>query len=213
MKRPPLPCSEHGERRKLYSSDWRGKEDTRRDEHRTERTWVKMSPVPLTSHTPPHLPLPACATGGLRWMALLVLGALLADGRTEVAHPADTGPCWCGLVSWGLSACWGVPNCWPPARQVSAGRAQAHHSQAGHSTMGGCLVVTLGLIVGSLGRPERSSLQCERGEYLASWRASAVGFDGLRGPALPAPHQHADPVLANCCSGVTAALFCCGRCL
>ena len=107
-------------------------------------------PAPSTS-------IPARAADG-RWpaalLALLVLAAcLLSDAL--LANSMLTVPLLVSALASAAVAAWGVPK----LRRLKLGQVireegpQAHHSKAGTPTMGGLLVVPVGVIVGSLVAP------------------------------------------------------------
>ncbi|MFM9110841.1 MAG: phospho-N-acetylmuramoyl-pentapeptide-transferase [Prochlorococcaceae cyanobacterium] len=108
-------------------------------------------------------------------LALVLLAAsLLADAR--LANAALTVPLLVStLVSAGVAA-WGVPR----LRALKLGQVirqegpQAHHSKAGTPTMGGLLVVPVGVIVGSLASPSDPRLLAVGAVTLAAMAIGAV---------------------------------------
>ncbi|WP_399242211.1 MULTISPECIES: phospho-N-acetylmuramoyl-pentapeptide-transferase [unclassified Synechococcus] len=113
------------------------------------------------------------------WLGLLVLGAcLLSDGLTRAAQL--TPPLLvAALLSWALCR-WGVPK----LRALKLGQVirqegpQAHHSKAGTPTMGGLLVVPVGVIVGGLIAPSDPRLLAVAAITLAF--LAIGGFDDWR---------------------------------
>ncbi len=136
-------------------------------------------PLTQTTQAPSTLPLPDREQVAWRWLALLVLGVcLLTDALSRA--PQLTPPLLvAGLVSWGLGR-WGVPN----LRALKLGQVirqegpQAHHSKAGTPTMGGLLVVPVGVIVGSLVAPSDPRLPAVAAITLAFMAIG--GFDDWR---------------------------------
>ncbi|MGL6133278.1 MAG: phospho-N-acetylmuramoyl-pentapeptide-transferase [Prochlorococcaceae cyanobacterium] len=109
---------------------------------------------------------------------LLTLALLAACGLSDwlVANSMLTLPLLvAGLVSAGVTA-WGVPQ----LRQLKLGQVireegpQAHHSKAGTPTMGGLLVVPVGVIVGGLVSPADPRLLAVAAVTLAFMAVGAV---------------------------------------
>ncbi|MFN6343459.1 MAG: phospho-N-acetylmuramoyl-pentapeptide-transferase [Cyanobium sp.] len=114
-----------------------------------------------------------------RLAAALLSGLLLAAclfSDLSVANSMLTLPLLvAGLVSWAVTA-WGVPR----LRQLKLGQVireegpQAHHSKAGTPTMGGLLVVPVGVIVGGLISPADPRLLAVAAVTLAYMAVGAV---------------------------------------
>ncbi len=108
-------------------------------------------------------------------LSSLVLAACLASDLL-VANSLLTLPLVvAGAVSWGITA-WGVPR----LRSLKLGQVireegpQAHHSKAGTPTMGGLLVVPVGVIVGGLISPTDPRLLAVAAVTLAYMAVGAV---------------------------------------
>ncbi len=105
---------------------------------------------------------------------ILLAGCLVSDAR--VANSMLTLPLLvAGLISWAVTA-WGVPR----LRALKLGQVirkegpQAHHSKAGTPTMGGLLVVPVGVIVGGLITPSDPRLLGVATVTLATMAIGAV---------------------------------------
>jgi phospho-N-acetylmuramoyl-pentapeptide-transferase len=105
---------------------------------------------------------------------VLVAACLLSDLR--VANSMLTLPLLlAGVISWTVTA-WGVPH----LRNLKLGQVireegpQAHHSKAGTPTMGGLLVVPVGVIVGGLINPADPRLLAVGAVTLAYMAVGAV---------------------------------------
>ena len=106
--------------------------------------------------------------------AVLVAACLLSD--LTVANSMLTLPLLvAGVISWAVTA-WGVPH----LRRLKLGQVireegpQGHHSKAGTPTMGGLLVVPVGVIVGGLISPEDPRLLAVAAVTLAYMAVGAV---------------------------------------
>jgi len=115
--------------------------------------------------------------------ALLVAASLLCD--LKVANAMLTLPLVvAGLISWAVTA-WGVPH----LRNLKLGQVireegpQGHQSKAGTPTMGGLLVVPVGVIVGALISPADPRLLAVAAVTLAYM---AVGSPPPSQPPRPA---------------------------
>jgi len=104
------------------------------------------------------LQVPAAALAAGRsaaiWLGLVVLGACLISDGLARAPQLTPALLVAALLSWALCR-WGVPK----LRSLKLGQVirqegpQAHHGKAGTPTMGGLLVVPVGVIVGGLIAP------------------------------------------------------------
>jgi len=136
-----------GRGRNFQASDGRGKREYKTPPYEQTEETGKTEPCAYPDHTGPlnTCPWPDREQGGWRWLALLVLGVCLLDGRTESRTPADTPLLVAGLVQLGLGR-WGVPESAGPSSsaQVIARRAPAHHSRPALPTDGGACCVPVG---------------------------------------------------------------------
>jgi phospho-N-acetylmuramoyl-pentapeptide-transferase len=105
---------------------------------------------------------------------VLVAGCLLSDGL--VANSMLTLPLLVGTAASAAVCAWGVPR----LRRLRLGQVireegpQAHHSKAGTPTMGGLLVVPVGVLVGGLSSPGDPRLLAVAAVTLAFMAIGAV---------------------------------------
>ena len=135
-------------------------------------------PLPVTSPTPSRPPATASANL-LPQPALLLSGCVLVACLASdllVANSLLTLPLLvAGALSWGVTA-WGVPR----LRSLKLGQVireegpQGHHSKAGTPTMGGLLVVPVGVLVGGLISPEDPRMLALAALTLATMAIGAI---------------------------------------
>ena len=113
-------------------------------------------------------------------LGFLLLGAcLLSDGL--VANSMLTLPLVvAALISWGVTA-WGVPK----LRALKLGQVireegpKAHQSKAGTTTMGGLLVVPVGVLIGGLITPSDPRLLAVAAPFLFGFAGRVGSLPGL----------------------------------